>query len=68
MIGYEPTGEVSSATVEHVMVPVRSVSSSPFTNPVVVCVSVGFAAPYVLDWLSAVTVNVAAVTVSVPST
>ena len=63
-----PTADVSSAALEHVIVPVRSASSSPFTNPAVAYVKVGFAVPYTLVWLSAVTVSVAVVTVSVPAT
>ena len=68
MIAYVPTGLASVAAVVKVSVPPSDAKVSPLTKPVMVDVSGGLAAPYVLDLLSAVIVSVVALTVSVPAT
>ena len=64
---YEPTPLVVVTAVLAIGFVANTASVSLFTKPVVVIVNDGLAAPYTLVILPAVTVNVAFVTVNVPS-
>jgi hypothetical protein len=65
VIGYDPTALVGSAAVVQTGLPVRTAEVSPFTKPVMEKANTGFASPYTLLALLAVTVNNAGFTVSV---
>ena len=69
-VAYVPTLLVAVAVVVTEASPVTPAleNDSPFTKPLIVLVKVGLAAPYTRESLSAVTVNEALFTVSVPST
>ena len=66
--GLPATPLLAMAVVVTLAVPVTPLvpSVSPFTNPLIVAVSVGFAAPYARAWSSAITVKCALVIAKLP--